>query len=444
MAPERLSALDMAFLCLEGDATPMHMGAVATFRPRRGWNADRVADLLAERAARMPRLRRRVRTGPLPFSGAHWEDDPLFDPHRHVAVSSLYDRYAPDPLAAFAQHWIAEPLDLKRPLWSVQVVTGLPDGDFALLVKFHHALADGMGAVELALALLDDITLPVPPAPRRPAEADDEEQGAPRSPLAAAADSAAALLGQAVESAGIAGSIVTSARPYPLSPTATVNSPSRHAGLVRLSASDIRAIRSAHGGTTHDVVLAVLTGALREWMVNRGQRADARALRALIPVSLRGRERRQAGNSLSGYLCDLPVEVDDPLERLRLVRAAMQRNKEAGPTRGAGALPVLANRLPSGVHRLAAKAAGHAAPLLFDTVITTVPVPSIPLSLDGARLREVYPFVPLAPHQSVGIAVATYRDGVHIGLQANGHAVADVGSLADGVGKSMALLQQQV
>src|SRR5690606_38928557 len=126
MAPERLSALDMAFLCLEGDATPMHMGAVATFRPRRGWNADRVADLLAERAARMPRLRRRVRTGPLPFSGAHWEDDPLFDPHRHVAVSSLYDRYAPDPLAAFAQHWIAEPLDLKRPLWSVQVVTGLP------------------------------------------------------------------------------------------------------------------------------------------------------------------------------------------------------------------------------------------------------------------------------------------------------------------------------
>ncbi|MBB3051906.1 WS/DGAT/MGAT family acyltransferase [Prauserella isguenensis] len=436
MAPERLSALDMAFLCLEGDATPMHMGAVATFRPKRDWDADHVAGLLAERAARMPRLRRRVRTGLLPFSGAHWEDDPAFDPARHVAVSSLYDRYAPDPLATFAEHWIAEPLDLDRPLWSVQLVTGLPDGDFALLVKFHHALADGMGAVELALALLDDITLPWQ---RRPV--DDEPAQKPRSPLGAATESATALLGQAAESASIAGSIVTSARPYPLSPTATVNSPSRRIGLVRLPAGDVRAVRSVHGGTTHDVVLAVLAGALREWMINRGQRADARSLRALVPVSLRGRDGGDAGNSLSGYLCDLPVEVDDPVERLRLVREAMARNKEAGPTRGAGALPVLANRLPAGLHRLATKAAGQAAPLLFDTVVTTVPVPSIPLSLAGARLREVYPFVPLAPHQSVGIAVATYRDGVHVGLQANGHAVSDVGSLADAVSKSMALLQ---
>src|SRR5690606_38017275 len=153
----------------------------------------------------------------------------------------------------------------------VQVVTGLPDGEFARLVKLHYALAGGMGAVELALGLLADITLPHPPTPRGPAEADDAVLGASRLPLVVAAVSAAALLGQAVESAGIAGSIVTSARPYPLSPTATVNSPSRRAGLVRLSASDIRAIRSAHGGTTHDVVLAVLTGALREWMVNRGQ-----------------------------------------------------------------------------------------------------------------------------------------------------------------------------
>ncbi|MCR3719026.1 MULTISPECIES: wax ester/triacylglycerol synthase family O-acyltransferase [Prauserella salsuginis group] len=436
MAPERLSALDTAFLCLEGDATPMHMGAVATFRPRRDWDADHVAGLLAEHAARIPRLRRRVRTGLLPLSSAHWEDDPSFDPARHVAVSSLYDRYAADPLATFAEHWIAEPLDLNRPLWSVQLVTGLPDGDFALLVKFHHALADGMGAVELALALLDDITLPWQ---RRPA--DDEPEETSRSPLGAVADTAAALLGQAAESAGIAGSIVTSARPFPLSPTATVNSPSRRIGLVRLPGSDIRTVRTAHGGTTHDVVLAVLAGALREWMINRGQRADARSLRALVPVSLRGRDSRDTGNSLSGYLCDLPVEVDDPVERLRLVREAMARNKEAGPTRGAGALPVLANRLPAGLHRLAAKAAGQAAPLLFDTVVTTVPVPSIPLSLAGARLREVYPFVPLAPHQSVGIAVATYRDGVHVGLQANGHAVSDVGSLADAVTKSMARLQ---
>lgn len=436
MASERLSALDTAFLCLEDDATPMHMGAVATFRARRDWDADHVAELLAERAARIPRLRRRAVSGLFPLSGGRWEDDPTFDAGRHVAVSRLYDRFAPDPLATFAEHWIAEPLDLDRPLWSIQLVTGLPDGDFALLVKFHHALADGMGAVELALALLDDISLP---RQRRPVDEEPEEK--PASPLSGLTDSATALLGQAAESASIAASIVTSARPYPFSPTATVNSPSRRIGLVRLPAGDIRAVRAAHGGTTHDVMLAVLAGALRDWMINRGQRADARSLRALVPVSLRGRAGREPGNNLSGYLCDLPVEVDDPVERLRLVREAMARNKASGPTRGAGALPVLAGRLPVGLHRLATKAAGQAAPLLFDTVVTTVPVPSIPLSLAGARLREVYPFVPLAPHQSVGIAVATYRDGVHIGLQANGHAVSDVGSLSDAVTKSMARLQ---
>ncbi|MFC4004660.1 wax ester/triacylglycerol synthase family O-acyltransferase [Prauserella oleivorans] len=436
MAAERLSALDMAFLCLEGDSTPMHMGAVATFGPRRDLDTARLVTLLAERAARIPQLRKRVRTGWTPLSGARWEEDPSFDAARHIGVSKLYDLYDPDPLAAFAAHWIAEPLDTAAPLWNVQLVTGLPGGEFALLVKFHHALADGARAVEIAFGLLDDIALPTQRG-KRTAEPE------PRSPLDLFRHSAGAVIGQAAQSAGIASAIVRSARPYPLSPTATLNSTSRKLGLVRLDVADIRAVRTAQGGTTNDVVLAVLAGALREWMINRGQRADARSLRALVPVSLRGRDSGKAdGNALSGYLCNLPVEVDDPLERLRIVRRAMERNKQAGPSRGAGALPLLANRLPSGVHRLATKVAGHAAPLLFDTVVTNVPLPGIPLSLDGARLREVYPFVPLAPHQSVGIAVSSYRDGVHVGLQANGRAVPDVGSLADAVTKSMATLYQ--
>jgi diacylglycerol O-acyltransferase len=83
---------------------------------------------------------------------------------------------------------------------------------------------------------------------------------------------------------------------------------------------------------------------------------------------------------------------------------------------------------------------GQAAPLLFDTVITNVPVPGVELTLDGASLREVYPFVPLAPRQALGIAVVTYRDSVHIGLQANGAAVPDIGSLRDAVVKSTAAL----
>ncbi|MEU0537041.1 wax ester/triacylglycerol synthase family O-acyltransferase [Amycolatopsis tolypomycina] len=427
MAGSPLSALDVAFLCLESETTPMHMGAVVTFTARGPVDPAALTTLLAQRAARLPKLRQRARAELFPPGSASWSDDPGFvaaDHIHHVVLSSLYE---PDPLSAYASRWIAEPLDTTRPLWHLTLVTGLPDGKFALLLKLHHALTDGAGAYAVAAGLLDGVKLPE----RIPAPIP-----APRSTLDTVRDALGTVWGQA----GIASSLVRAARP-PLSPVSAPPSAERRLGFVRLPLTELRRVRRAHGGTTNDVVLAVLAGALREWLVNRGQRADGRTLRALIPVSVRGRAGEQlGGNKLSGYLCDLPVGEDDPVEQLRVVRRAMTRNKAAGPSRGAGALPLLADRVPPLLHRLGTRTAGQAAPMLFDLVITTVPLPPARLSLDGARLAEVYPFVPLAPRHAVGIAVATYRDSVHIGLQANGAAVPDVGSLRDAVLKSAARL----
>ncbi|MBE8520197.1 wax ester/triacylglycerol synthase family O-acyltransferase [Amycolatopsis sp. H6(2020)] len=433
MAGSPLSALDVAFLCLESETTPMHMGAVVTFTARGPVDPAALTALLARRAARLPKLRQRARTELFPPGSASWSDDPGFvagDHIHHVVLSSLYE---PDPLAAYASRWIAEPLDTTRPLWHLTLVTGLPDGKFALLLKLHHALTDGAGAYAVAAGLLDGVEQPErSSAPAR--------IPAPRSTLDTVKDALGSVWGQANETAGIASSLVRAARP-PLSPVSAPPSAERRLGFVRLPLAELRRVRRVHGGTTNDVVLAVLAGALREWLVNRGQRADGRTLRALIPVSVRGRAAGQlGGNKLSGYLCDLPVGEDDPVERLRVVRRAMTRNKAAGPSRGAGALPLLAGRVPPLLHRLGTRTAGQAAPMLFDLVITTVPVPPARLSLDGARLTEVYPFVPLAPRHAVGIAVATYRDSVHIGLQVNGAAVPDVGSLRDAVLKSAARL----
>src|SRR5262249_27789328 len=137
-----------------------------------------------------------------------------------------------------------------------------------------------------------------------------------------------------------------------------------------------------------------------------------------------------AGNQLSGYLCDLPVDEPDPLRRLALVRAMMDGNKEAGPGRGPGALPVLADRLPAALHRVVMPMVGQCAPLLCATVVTTVPLPSVPLTFDGAVLREVYPVVPLAPGHALGVAFSPYRGTVHVGLHANARALPDVGLLA--------------
>jgi len=411
----------------------MHMGAVVIFQPHHAVDPDKIAKLLADRAARIPRLRQRVTPALFGFGGASWSDDPRFDPAAHIHTHRLAEFCEEDPLASYAAEWIERPLNLRRPPWDLHVVTGLPDGRFALLLKLHHSFTDGAGAFAVAAGLLDELPftrtfMASAQAPRR----ERSTLGMVREAIAGAGENAA-----------IASSIVRATRPYPVSPLAAPSSTSRRLGFARLELSEIKKVRAVHGGTSNDVILAVLSGALRQWMINRGQRVAGRPLRALVPVSIRAREAGSAANQLSGYLCELPVHLDDPVDRLREIRRSMNRNKSTGPLTGAGALPVLAERIPSPVHRLATKAAGQAAGLLFDTVITNVPLPKLDLTLDGAPLREIYPLVPLAPRNALGIAATIFHNSVHIGLQANGAAVPDTGSLRDAVLKSAAALYER-
>lgn len=413
----------------------MHMGAVVVFQPEAPVDPARLAALLAERAARIPRLRQRVSPTLFPPGGAVWAEDPAFDPEAHIRHHRLGEFYEEDPLASYAAQWIEEPLDLDRPLWELRVVTGLPDGRYALLLKLHHAFTDGAGAFAVAVGLLDEL----PGARTIPGLARPTAAPRPRSPL----DLLKGVISEAGENAAIASAVLRAARPFPPSPLTAPISPSRRLSFVRLDLGDVRQVRRAHGGTANDVLLAILAGALRQWMTNRGRRVDGRPLRALIPVSTRGRDGGTGANQLSAYLCDLPVHLEDPVHRLRDVQASMNQRKAAGPLAGAGAVPVLAERIPPQVHRLATRFAGHAAGLLFDTVITNVPLPKLALTLDGSPLREVYPLVPLAPRNALGIAAAVYHDSVHIGLQANGAAVSDTGSLRDAVVKSAAALYER-
>src|SRR3954447_16343943 len=253
MAGSPLSALDVAFLCLESETSPMHMGAVVTFAGRRPVDPAAVTALLAERAARMPKLRQRARAELFPPGSASWAEDPGFvaaDHIHHVALSSLYE---PDPLPAYASQWIAEPLDTSRPLWHLTLVTGLPDGKFALLLKLHHALTDGAGAYAVAAGLLDGVELPDRnSAPSRPIPA-------PCSTLDTVKGARGTVWGRANEAAGIASSVVRAARP-PLSPVSAPPSAERRLGFARLPLTELRQVRRIHGGTTNDVVLAVLAG----------------------------------------------------------------------------------------------------------------------------------------------------------------------------------------
>ncbi len=416
----RLSGLDVAFLCLETRARPMHMGAVGIFRPAGPVDLGSLVDLVAARAAANPVLRRRVHPVWFPPGGARWRDDVRFDAADHVRGYQASDRRT---FEAYASGWMATPLDLSRPPWDAHLVTGLPGGEFALLLKLHHSLADGAGAVGVAGSLLDVVAparTPAVPPPAGPAD----------------------LLQQGRELVTRAGEVLRATRRPPVPALASGRSAGRRLAFVRLDLDDVRQIRKQHGGTTNDVALAVIAGGLRQWLAQRDRPVDGVTLRALIPVNTRARGG-SGGNQLSGYLCDLPVGLADPVARLRFVRSTMDRNKAAGPARGPGAVPILANLIPPAVHRVCTPAAGAAASLLFDTVVTNVPLPPVELTLDGAPLREVYPFAPLAAGHGLGVAISPYRDSVHIGLQADRDAVPDVDVLAACVTKAAATLHER-
>jgi WS/DGAT/MGAT family acyltransferase len=418
---DHLSPLDIAFLAMEGNANPLHLGAVATFAPSTPVHPARVAAVLCERAQEIPRLRQRARTSLL--GGARWVEDPCFAPEDHVFTHHVRGR---DRFATLVSHLMAQPLDLARPPWELHVITGLAGGRFAVVAKLHHSLCDGMKAVGLGLQLFDASRLSIPDTPAQPAK------------------SIIPSLREIKDTIDIASSVLMNTRPPTLnSPVLTSSTRPRRVVMSRLDLADVHRIRRAHGGTVNDVLLALVTGALRHWLSAHGSAGPESVVRALIPVNQRSRSGDAgAGNQISGFLVSLPVGEPDPAERLRNVREQMESAKAAGPDRGAGALPLLADKVPPLVHRLAAPVMGRCAPLLFDTLVTSVPLPSVPLSLDGAGLCEMYPVAPVAPGHAVGIALSVYRSSVHVCLNTNQSWMSDAQWLDGVLRREVATLQE--
>ncbi|MFE6490604.1 wax ester/triacylglycerol synthase family O-acyltransferase [Streptomyces sp. NPDC057748] len=445
MGTELLAPLDLAFWHLESDAHPMHLGALAVFSPApgpaHGADAETVLELLGARAAAIPRLRMRVRDVLLPVGGAAWFVDKDFDVHRHIGRVRLTGAEARDEDGGFmagatrlAGELMERPLERGLPPWQMYVIGGADGGPFAVLVKLHHALADGMRAVAIGAGIFDEIAAvgrsragtPVRRARTVP----------PRSWMPGPRQVAGFALGRIEDlgrAFGVGASMVRASRLDPRgTPALTANS----SGTRRLATADldleaVQRIRRVAGGTTNDVLLAIVAGALRRWMRERGEPLPVEDPRALVPVSRRRPGQAAAtGNKLSAYLLGLPVGEPDPWRRLAVVRAAMDRNKAAGPFRGAGAVAVLADQLPSLAHRFGAPIAGNAARMLFDVLVTSVPLPRSALSLGGCPLRAVYPMAPLARGQSLAVALSTYGGRVRVGLVADGKALPDLDRLA--------------
>ncbi|WP_219415400.1 WS/DGAT/MGAT family O-acyltransferase [Pseudonocardia nigra] len=458
---DRLSPLDASFLFAEHRTAAMHVGAVMTFAPpESGFDAEAFTALIGSRLALVPRYRQKLREVPGRLGLPVWVDDPDFDLAFHVRRSALAAPGTEDVLRELVGRLLARQLDRSRPLWEVYLVEGLADGRFAVVTKTHHAMVDGLASMDIGAALLDLTPqpretppddwrpAPEPPAVQLAASAVAEALRRPRVAVDVAGRAladvreAAAAVGRTVEGVVAAGRSAAATRP--LSPLNAATGAQRRYGMARTALAEHRAVRKAHGGTVNDVVLAVVTGGLRRWMISRGEPLTAAtAVRAMVPVSVRARARGAsgpAGNSISAYIVDLPVAEPDPVARLAILRDAMEVHKRSGQAVGATALIGLVGLAPPIVHSLGTRLASQYSSRLYNVLVTNVPGPPRPLYAMGARMLDMYPVVPLAGGQAVAIGITSYDGGVHYGLTADRDAMPDVDVLASAMEESLAEL----
>jgi diacylglycerol O-acyltransferase / wax synthase len=452
---DRLSPLDASFLFVEESTTPMHVGGLMTFDDTPGFDADRFVAQIGERLAGVPRYRQKIREVPAHLGLPVWVDDPGFELDYHVRRSALPAPGSDAQLRELVGRLMSRQLDRARPLWEIYLVEGLSDDRFAIVTKVHHAMVDGLSSIDVGTVLLD-----VTPTPResptddwRPARepsglelaADAVQEQLLRPQLVFATAQRALLDVRSVVRTG--GAILAAARsasrPAPANPLNAPIGKQRRYGTSAGPLDDYKAIRKEHGGTVNDVVLAVVTGALRRWMTTRGEPVRATTtVRAMVPVSVRARSTGgRLGNQISAYFVDLPVGEPDPVARLKAVTAAMSGHKSSGQAIGASALIGLVGLATPTLHSMSARLTSSMSSRVFNVVVTNVPGPQFPLYAMGARMRDMYPVVPLAKGQAVSIGITSYDGGIFYGLNADRDAMGDVDVLADAIGASLAELR---
>lgn len=453
--PDRLSALDASFLYLEQPTTPMHIGGVAVFRrPRSGFDHDRLLDLVERRLVLVPRYRQKLRNVPAHLARPVWVDDQEFDVGYHVRRSALPKPGGQEQLNELVARLMSRPLDRNRPLWEIYLVEGLARGRIAIITKTHHAMVDGISAMDISQVILDvtptpretpeDLWMPRPEpnalqlvltaageAVQQPAELADNVR-------VAAMDAAATVrrVGEAV--GGVFSALRSAIQPAPVSPLNVPISRQRRFAVARTSLESFKRVRATHGGTVNDVVLAVVSGALRNWLLSRGEAVTgSTTIRAMAPVSVRDTTSETAGNKVSAYLVDLPVGEANPVVRLHHVSHAMRAHKDSGQSIGADALVRLSGFAPPTMHALGARVANGFSQRIYNLVVTNVPGPQFPLYAAGAKMVEMFPVVPLSKNQGVSIGITSYDGGVYFGLNADRDSMTDVEGLAAMIEESL-------
>ena len=444
---DRLSALDTSFLHLETGGAHMHVASVLVFSGA----APRHEELTAGIEARLhlvPRYRQRLADVPLGQGRPVWVDDPHFNLGYHVRHSALPSPGGDEELRTLAGRLFAQPLDRTKPLWDMALVEGLADAAgaprFAIISKTHHALVDGVSGVDITSILFDlDADAGPPPAPDTPwvprpvptgpellGEALLERATAPREMVRgvrALTRAPRQALGRIADVGALA--LAQTSSPAPPTPLNVEIGPHRRYTWVDADVERFKAIKNELGGTLNDVVLASVSLALGAFLRGRGHATEGLTLKAMVPVSVRADTQDGAlGNRVAAMWAPLPVGLEDPLDVMTHVSAAMRELKESGQAVGASTLTALADFAPPTIMSQAARL--QARQRYFNVVVTNVPGPQVPLYLQGRRLERFYPVVPLAQKQALGVAIMSYDGRLGYGLLADYDALPDLEEIA--------------
>ena len=478
---ERLTSLDASFLYIETDDAPLNIGTVSVFQPpESGFDHERLVTLIRRRLAFVPRYRQRVKSVPMGIFRPVWIDDTQFDVSFHVRRSALPKPGTRQQLDELVARLMSRPLDRNRPLWEMYLIEGLSDGQFAIVTKSHEALVDGLAALDISQVILDSNpnTPAGPPDSWRPhvepssielmSASVTEVLTRPTAAIDVAVSSVRDLVisVQEVVDSGVraardsAQGVVSLARFGTRSPLKAKLGAQRRFHSLDIELDQLRGLKNdarlaGIEATVNDIILSVITGAVRTWLVKHeslpvsSQSSDR--FRALVPVSLEapGPDPDGLGGRVNAYLIDLPIHEFDPADRLEAIVAQMSVLDPSSEFMGAGALVEIAGFGPATMHALGARVASTLARRSYDITVTNVPGPQHALYASGSEMIATYPSIPLVPGQVLSIGVTSYNGTMHFGLMADRDAVSDLAVLAAGfeesvIGLRAALSQRRV
>jgi len=432
---EQLSGQDAMFVYAEGHRTPMHIGSLSIYDPSTAPGGKvRYKDILNFVEARIHKaksFKQKLQMVPMNADHPYWVEDPDFDVEFHVRHIALPAPGDWRQLCILTARLHSRPLDMSKPLWEFWVIEGLdnipniPKGSYALVSKIHHAAIDGMSGVEIAQAihtLTPDVTLPSKPIDMR------RTRKASKVELLARAQINAVT--KPFHSVRVAAQIAPGALKYISGvrrgdfslfgkkvPRTRFNTPVSGARVVGAHTFDLNAIKDIRkkvpGATINDVMLTICGGALRKYLEGK-EGLPHESLVAMAPVSVRSKgEKGAMGNNVSALSVAIGTQISDPVARLHYVHETTSESKAVSNAIGARQLADASKLAPAMVTGVAARLytrlglANRIRPI-FNTVISNVPGPQIPLYMNGAKMVATHGLGPVFDGAGLFHAVTSY------------------------------------